>query len=62
MKTLNLKKLLITTPIVITLSSLSISAHANWWEQGADLLKGIQETQSTSSSDGKSVPGLPTNL
>lgn len=62
MKRLNLKKLLITTPIVITLSSLSLSAHSNWWEQGAELLKGIQETQSTSSSDAKSIPGLPTNL
>jgi len=62
MKKLNLKKPLITTPIVITLFSLSLSAHANWWEQGADLLKGIQETQSTSSSDSKSIPGLPTNL
>ncbi|MEA1989097.1 MAG: DUF4197 domain-containing protein [Pseudomonadota bacterium] len=55
------KKLLIVTPLCLTLAGLSNQASANWWEQGAELLKGIQETQNTISSN-ETGSVLPSNL
>jgi len=55
------KKLLIITPLCFTLAGFSAQAHANWWEQGAELLKDIQEMQNTTSSKETSTV-LPSNL
>lgn len=61
MRKSHFKTVLQTTTIFLALNSLSMSAHANWWEQGAELLKGIQESQPNSASSGVNTT-LPNNL
>jgi len=55
-------KFLLAVPLCFVLTTHSSSVYANWWEQGADLLKSVQQSQTSDSKDTKTVPGLPTNL
>lgn len=57
----SLKKLLVITPLCFTLAGLSTQAKANWWEQGAELLKGLQGTQQTTTNQ-NTQSAIPTNL
>jgi hypothetical protein len=55
-------KFLLAVPLCFALTTHSSSVYANWWEQGADLLKSVQQSQTSDSKDSKIVPGLPINL
>lgn len=53
---------LVLAALSTLLLSTSLHAQASWLDQGADLLKGLQESQSTSSNSPKNTTGLPSNL
>jgi len=59
MKTRTSSPLLIPL-VALSLSSVSTLSHANWWEQGAELLKSVQEKVADPKSE--SIAALPTNL
>ncbi|WP_029408658.1 DUF4197 domain-containing protein [Thiomicrorhabdus sp. Milos-T2] len=53
---------LLAAPLSFTLLAFSCSSHASWLDQGADLLKSYQASQSKPESKSTSVPGLPKDL
>lgn len=53
---------LVAIPLSFTLITYSSICQAGWFDQGADLLKSYQESQSKSDSKSTNLPGLPKDL